>query len=847
MDVKVRLSATPANSTPPFDPWIIPPTRNEHNRSLLLPEPNKASVMNRSANEDFRLLGNRAQIAMILLGIALVIGSSNAEDDVQYNRDIRRILSDNCFACHGRDAEHREGGLRLDQREGALAEADSGERSIVPGDVSTSELYRRIISDDEDERMPPPDSNKTLTREEVDLVRRWIEQGATYQAHWSFVPPAKVTPPAVKAQQVNNDIDRFVFARLKREGLVPSPQANRRTLIRRVALDLTGLPPTPDEVDAFVNDQRPIDAAYEMVVDRLLKSPRYSEHMAYVWLDAARYADSDGYESDPLRNMWPWRDWVVWALNENMPYDQFVIEQLAGDLLPGATMRQRLATGFNRNHRLNNEGGILPEEWLVEYVADRAETTATVFMGLSWGCGRCHEHKYDPETQEDYYRLFAFFHNLPEKGSARGDSTAEPMLSVPRLANIETFEANDAALQELKKQLSEVAQDDTSIKDQIASLEKTQAQLLKTGAKVMVMADMPEPRQTHVLVRGAYNRPGKPVTMGTPTWLPLMEESWPKNRLGLARWLVDRRHPLTARVAVNRIWAQHFGIGLVKTQDDFGTQGEPPSHPDLLDYLALRFIETGWDVKELHKLIVMSSTYRQTSNVAATLDNAKSGYETDPENRLLARGPRIRLPAAVIRDQALAVSGLLVEQRGGPPVKPYQVAGLWREIIKGGPTYKRDTGDKLYRRSLYTLWRRAVKPPLMLLLDANERDTCKVSQQRTNTPLQALLLLNDVTFVEAARGLAERLIREGGDDVADRISYGMKLTTCRGPTAEELAILKEELESYRASYRTVPEAAKALIAIGESKPNAQIPAAELAAYTALARLLLNLDETITSE
>ncbi|MDP6468819.1 MAG: PSD1 and planctomycete cytochrome C domain-containing protein [Pirellulaceae bacterium] len=860
--------------------------------------------MNRSQNRSHRLSkdapGAGTQMAIVLMGIVLVAGVGHAADDVQYNRDIRRILSDNCLTCHGPDAKQREGGFRLDQRDSVLAEAESGERPIVPGDVSASELYLRMVSEDDDERMPPPDSNKTVTPEEVELIRRWIEQGAAYQSHWSFVPLAKVTPPPASAQRVVNDIDRFVLARLERDGFQPSPQADRRTLIRRVTLDLTGLPPTPDEVDAFVNDQKPTDVAYERVVDRLLKSPRYGEHMAYAWLDAARYADSDGYESDPLRNMWPWRDWVVWALNENMPYDQFIIEQLAGDLLPGATMRQRLATGFNRNHRLNNEGGILPEEWLVEYVADRAETTATVFMGLGWGCGRCHEHKYDPETQEDYYRLFAFFHNLPEKGSARGDSNAEPMLSVPRLSDIEKFEVDHAALQKVQQKLNQIAATDdfssqfqqwlaqlneeqltklpkelaklpvakwnekqrsqarrhfletsyeagSALQEQISSLQRKQSQMLKTGSKVMVMADMAQPRQTHILERGAYNRPGKPVTAGTPSWLPPMDESWPKNRLGLARWLVDQRHPLTARVAANRFWAHHFGVGLVKMQDDFGTQGELPSHPELLDYLALHFMESGWDVKGLHKLIVLSSTYRQTSDVAVSLRTTKRGYEFDPENRLLARGPRLRLPAAVIRDQALAVSGLLVEQRGGPPVKPYQVDGLWREIIKGGPTYKPDTGDKLRRRSLYTLWRRAVKPPLMMLLDANERDTCKVSQQRTNTPLQALLLLNDVTFVEAARGLAERLIREGGDNTADRIAYGMMQTTGRRPTDEESLILEGELESYRATYESAPDAAKALIAVGETKPDAELPAAELAAYTALARLLLNLDETITSE
>ena len=829
-----------------------------------------------------------------LLLMLAVAATAIQADEISFNRDIRPVLSDKCFACHGPDENHREGGLRLDQQENALAEADSGERPIVPGNVTASEVFRRIITGDPDERMPPADSSKDLTPEEVALIRHWIEQGAEYQSHWSFLPITKTMPPKTTSNWVINDIDRFVLSRLEREGLKPTSPADRRTLIRRVTLDLTGLPPTPTEVDAFVDDPNPISTAYEKLVDRLLASPRYGEHFASEWMDAARYADSDGYESDPLRNMWPWRDWVVWALNDNMPYDQFIIEQLAGDMLPDATIRQRLATGFNRNHRLNNEGGILPEEWLVEYVADRAETTAVVFMGLTWGCARCHDHKYDPQTQRDYYRMFAFFHNLPEKGSARGSTNAAPMMNVPQLSAIEDYESRLAPIAALQAELTELSQSSdvndafdqwleqldaeqqaklpkeiaevavakwnkkqratarhhfvstmhssgVSVQKQLSVLEKQQAKLLKTGANVMVMADMPEPRQTHILIRGAYDQPGQRVSAGTPSWLPPMDEALPKNRLGLARWLVDRRHPLTARVAVNRFWSHYFGVGLVKTQDDFGAQGEPPSHPGLLDHLALQFIDSDWNVKALHKQIVMSATYRQSARASSEL------FARDPENRLLARGPRFRLSAAVIRDQALAVSGLLVEQPGGPPVKPYQVDGLWREIIKGGPTYQRDAGDKLYRRSLYTLWRRAVKPPLMLLLDANQRDTCQVMQQRTNTPLQALLLMNEITFVEAAHGLAARLIIEGGESQQERVDYGVRLVTSRTPTDEELQILTEELENNMKSYRSNPEAAKQLIAIGESNPPAELDPAELAAYTALSRLLLNLDETVTKQ
>ncbi len=820
-----------------------------------------------------------------LLGV--LIGSTAVAKEVSFNRDVRPILSDKCFACHGPDSNARKADLRLDLRDSALT-------VIEPGKIDESELIHRITASDPDEVMPPVKFHKKISKQEVGILRDWVEQGAPYESHWSFIPLAAVTPPQVQSGDVFNAIDQFVLARLQNAGLNPASQADRRTLIRRVTLDLTGLPPTPAEVDDFVNDSDPLDVAYGKVVDRLLKSARYGEHMAYSWLDAARYADSDGYESDPLRNMWPWRDWVVWALNSNMPYDRFIIEQLAGDMLPGATMRQKLATGFNRNHRLNNEGGILPEEWLVEYVADRAETTATVFMGLTWGCARCHDHKYDPISQTDYYSLFAFFHKLPEQGSARGDRNAEPMMHSPPLPKIEEYEANQKALAPLKAEQSTLAaaqqftaqlkewivqlddaqrkklpkeiapvapdkwnakqkaaardyflknvhQETATLQKQIAVWEKRQAALLKAGAKVMVMADMAQPRKTHVLIRGAYDRPGEEVAAETPSWLPPMKKSAPRNRLGLAQWLVDPQHPLTARVAVNRIWTHHFGAGLVKTPEDFGSQGESPSHPALLDYLAASFIESGWDVKGLHKLIVMSRSYRQSSGMSQEL------LARDPENRLLARGPRERLAAAVIRDQALFLGGLLVEEMGGPAVKPYQPDGLWREIIKGGPTYKRDTGSKLYRRSLYSLWRRAVKPPLMMLLDANERDTCRVSQKRTNTPLQALLLLNDVVFVEAARGMGSRMMLEGGTTEPERITWGMRLATSRPPTSEELKILQEELTSYRQSFQANAVAAKALVNIGESKPNETLAVDELAAYTALARLLLNLDETITKE
>ncbi len=823
-----------------------------------------------------------AMILVVLLGHARA-GSA----EISFNRDIRPILSDKCFACHGPDARAREAELRLDVREEAL-------RVLSPGRPEESELLARVTAGDPDLVMPPRKTHKRITPREAERLREWIAAGAEYEPHWSFLPPRDIAPPPVDSEWVTNDIDRFIMQRLQRLGLQPSPLADRSTLIRRVTLDLTGLPPSPAEVTAFVNDPAPLDEAYERVVDRLLASPRLGEHLAWHWLDAARYGDSDGYESDPLRTMWPWRDWVVEAFNRNLPYDQFIIEQLAGDLLPQPTLRQRIATGFNRNHRLNNEGGILPEEWLVEYVCDRTETTATVFLGLTWGCARCHDHKYDPITQRDYYRLFAFFHNLPEIGNGFGASTAVPMLDVPRLEDLDAFlavqqeyepldreqravaEAEDfeprfqqwlsgldaAALESLPKELRETPRDKwkdkqlqaarehylrhvdpagRAVEERLAPVRKRSEELLRRGAKIMVMEELSQPRPTHILHRGAYDQPGEEVSMGTPPWLPPMQPDWPRNRLGLALWLVSPEHPLTSRVAVNRFWQLLFGTGLVKTPEDFGLQGEPPSHPELLDWLARRFIARGWDVKGLLKELVMSSTYRQSSVVSPEL------LERDPANRLLARGARYRLPAAVIRDQALAVSGLLVERMGGPPVKPYQPDGLWQDIIKGRPVYQRDKGEGLYRRSLYTLWRRAVKPPEMTLLDANERDVCTVSLRRTNTPLQALLLLNDVAFVEAARALGTRVLREGPPTDPERIDYACLLVLARPPRAEEQSLLRAELAAAREAYQARPAEAQALVSTGDSTVPQDVPMEELAAYTLVARILLNLDETITRQ
>jgi hypothetical protein len=810
---------------------------------------------------------------------------SPAGEAIGFATDIRPILSDHCFQCHGPDEATRAAGLRLDV-------AEEASHVLEAGDASASELFRRLTSEDPSQRMPPPDAAKQLKPGEIERIRTWIEQGARYEQHWSFQPiAAPPLPEVARTDWPINAIDHFVLSRLEQAGLSPADEAEPRTLLRRVTLDLTGLPPSPEQVEAFV--RRPDLAA---TIDRLMHSPRYGEHMAWRWLDAARYADSDGYESDPLRHMWPWRDWVVGAFNRHLPYDQFVIEQIAGDELEDASIDQVLATGFNRNHRLNNEGGVDPAEWLVEYVCDRAETTATVFMGLTWQCARCHDHKYDPITSKDYYQLFSFFHQLPERGNGRGASNAPPMLEVSHWTQLDELEAVQAELEPLQSELSalreaegfesafqdwrdSLAGEPSAVKglpkglqdtpaDQwkrkqirqardhylnrahppaqplrrrMRPLEKRLRALKASGAKVMVMGDREQPRETFVLTRGAFDQPAEQVFADTPSFLPPMDADLPKNRLGLARWLVDPQHPLTARVAVNRTWARFFGTGLVKTAEDFGSQGELPSHPQLLDHLARWLIDHDWDLQALQKLILTSATYRQSS--AVTPDK----LESDPENRLLCRGPRYRLPASVIRDQALAASGLLVEQIGGPPVKPYQPPGLWKEIIKGRVEYRRDRGEKLYRRSLYTLWRRAVKPPLMTLLDANGRDTCAVDLKRTNTPLQALLLLNDVTFVEHARALAARMIRESDGSDRGRIERGMRLLLARAPSEREAAILRDELERQRAFFRQQPDQAEALLRVGDWQPAATVSDVEWAATTCVARVLLNLDETLTKE
>ena len=1072
----------------------------------------------------------------LILTLGNLVGLSAAEPvagKVDFNRDIRPILSDVCFHCHGPDENQREADLRLDNKTGAFAKRD-GSTTIVPGKPGSSELIRRITSTDPDERMPPADADRKLNPQQIELFRRWIAQGAEWKQHWSFVAPKRQPLPTVKNKSwIANPVDAYILARLEREGLSPSPPADKTTLIRRVSLDLTGLPPTPAEIDAFLADDSP--NAYDKVVDRLLKSPRYGERMAVRWLDLARYADTSGYQNDGERFMWRWRDWVIEAFNNNMPFDQFTVEQMAGDLLPNPTLEQRIATAFHRNHRGNAEGGVIPEEFAVEYVVDRVETTATVWLGLTLGCTRCHDHKYDPFSQKEFYQLFAYFNNLPENGRAIKDGNSPPYIQAPtrsqrkqlaklrsQLAATETtfrklgpdidraqvtwekslntekqidwtvtenlvarfaldaearadqkpsfskkpgFSAptNDAKAsggrkpadafefkdgtptfapgklgraadldgkryidagdvgkfdffdkfscgawinpqgpqggmilsrmmdadlkrakgyrmrlrngklevslsvrwlddairvetvepvtadrwqhvmktydgsrlakgvkvyvdgkpQKLKVNLDGLNQtfqtddpfrigagggpvarfhgliDDVRLYnsslssaqvEQIANVEsinsivrtspdkrtgpqqrKLRAYFLAEQAPqpirdahrslvslriqtatfieelptVMVMQEMETPRETFLLKRGEYDKHGEQVQRGTPVSLHSLRDGAPNNRLGLARWLVDESNPLTARVTVNRYWEMLFGTGIVKTVEDFGSQGEAPTHPELLDWLAVEFVSPQtksakpWDVKAILKTMVMSAAYRQSSKVTPAL------LEKDPENRLLARGPRFRLTAETIRDQALFVSGLMVEKRGGPSVKPYQPAGLWKEIATS-TGYPQDHGEKLYRRSMYTFWKRTVAPPSMVAFDAAAREACQARRARTNTPLQALTLLNETAFVEAARVLAERTMTEAGT-TTDRVTRAYRLAMSRRPSPVELRILSAGYDAHLAHYQKNPDATLKVISIGESKRNEKLSPTELAAWTAITGLILNLDEVVTKE
>jgi len=810
-----------------------------------------------------------------------------ATEKPDFAREVLPILSEHCFSCHGPDAGSRKADLRLDTAAGAA-------RVIVPGRSGESELMRRLLSPEADELMPPPRAKKPLSAGQIAILQRWIDSGANWGQHWAFAPIRRPTVPLVSEESWprRNPIDAFIQARLRPAGLMPSPEADRATLIRRLSLDLTGLPPTPEEVAEFRNDSRP--DAYERLVDRLLASPRFGERMAWEWLDAARYADSNGYQGDMERTMWPWRDWVVNAFNNDLPFDQFTILQLAGDLLPNATTEQILATGFLRNHMINGEGGRIPEENRVDYVMDMTETVGTVWLGLTLNCCRCHDHKFDPIQQEEYYRMFAFFNQTPITGGGR-EGQMPPVLELPSAEEQAKLREHTEKAAELARKLSHIEGErfpalagkgktaadaeaahslPTAIRDalKVPTENRTTSQLsqllqyfqkaepdsdytraiqelyqqvsrreaVNRGiARVMVMRDQPVRRETYILDKGLYNKPTRQVEAGTPAVLPplpSMSATQPLNRLDLARWLVSPEHPLTRRVIVNRFWQQIFGVGLVKTPEDFGVQGARPSHPELLDWLAAEFLARNWSVKQLLKLMVMSHTYRQQSKIV---------NHADPENRLLSRGPRYRLPSWMIRDQALYVAGLLVEKRGGRPVNPYQPPGIWEEATFGTKKYQQDHGEGLYRRSLYTFWRRIIGPTLFF--DVGSRQTCTVKVTRTNTPLHALITMNDVTYAEAARVLAEKLLLGEARTDTERLERLYLRVLSRSPRAEEMPILLAGLQRLRQQYQGDPAAADRLVKVGEFPRSMAVAAIEHAAWTNLCLNVLNLDETLTRE
>lgn len=926
-------------------------------------------------------------------------------------REVRPLLSDRCFACHGPDEHNRKANLRLDTEEGAAAVLKSGK------------LLARISHEKKGLRMPPPGAPE-LTAPQIATIKSWVEQGAEWKNHWSFIPPKHVDPPAVKSAWAKNEIDRFILARLEKEGLKPSPEADKATLLRRVAFDLTGLPPTTAELDAFLADRSA--NAYEKVVDHLLASPRFGERMAMPWLDLSRYADTHGYHIDSQRDMWAWRDWVVSAFNRNMPYNQFAIWQLAGDLLNNPTREQKLATGFNRNHMINFEGGAIPEEYHVEYVVDRVEASANAFLGLTMGCARCHDHKYDPIRQKEFYRFFAFFNTVNEKGLDGTKGNAMPILPLPdasqkaeldgmnrRIGELEAwmderdvpslregwelskpsfpaapkadekgtaaasmrmrlngrldivdgiplieqptytlwvdggmavgrnrrgsylflksgntvYKTKDyivtgdwqhvavnlgsepklwvdmkpmvlerAASNEVPKLLVRGTKEDLrlfsrpltqdeirvlaideparaalevatekrnrdqklmllayffehgtsdSVRNANRELESLYKQREELGYEIptsMAMMEMGIPRETKVLARGDYRNGTDVVTPGVPSFLPPLPKGAPQTRLGLAEWLTSPDHPLFARVAVNRFWQMYFGTGIVKTVEDFGSQGEYPVHPELLDWLATQFRDSGWDIKAMQKKIVMSATYQQVSKSTPALQ------EKDPENRLLARGPRFRLPAEMIRDNALAVSGLLNAKMGGPGVHPYQPKGVWEDIAYGdtfsSQIYVQDHGEGLYRRTMYTFWKRTAPPPSLVTFDAPDREKCAARRTLTNTPLQALVLLNDPTYVEASRALAARMMKEGGNDP---LGWAFRDVLARKPDTKERSLLTAQWKDQLGVYQNYPEGAAKLLSNGESAVPAGLDKARLAAWTTVASVILNLDETVTKE
>jgi hypothetical protein len=814
-------------------------------------------------------------------GSARAVAQASSAGKIQYARDIQPILSAHCFTCHGPDEKTRKAGLRLDVQEMATRKLRSGSRAVVPGDVKASELVARIFATDPEERMPPAKGTKALKAAEKQMLKRWIEEGAAYQRHWAFVPPVRPPLPAVRDRAwPRTAVDYFLLARMEASGLKPSPEADRYTLARRVTLDLTGLPPTLQAVDRFVNDKSP--DAYERFVDTVLESPAYGERWAQTWLDLARYADSNGYATDAPRTIWKYRDWVIDAINRNLPFDQFTIEQIAGDLLPGATQEQILATAFHRNTLTNDEGGTSDEEFRVAAVVDRVNTTMQVWMGMTLACAQCHDHKYDPFSQEEYFRLFAIF-NQSEDADRSDNSPLLSTIAPEELKRKTTLEAEIAGLEkellrpsaaldkaqpaweakaikekvpnsiktilaldvkkrsdaqkvELTKYYRALAPEMKKTQDRLTAVRKELTTVIEV--KTPIMRDLPaaQKRVTKIHIRGNFLDQGKEVRPDVPALFHALPKDRPVDRLALARWLVAPENPLTARVAVNRYFEQIFGHGLVETPDDYGIRGKLPLHPELFEWLASDFVAQKWDVKKLLKMLVTSAAYRQVSQVTAALQ------ERDPDNRLLARGPRFRIPAEVIRDQALFVSGLLSIKLHGPPVRPPQPKIGLNAAFGPGTDWQTSAGEDKYRRALYTQWRRTTPYPSMITFDAPSRNVCTIARPRTNTPLQALVTLNDPVYVEAAQALARRMVKEGGPSVGTRLTYGFRLCLVRPPRDAEMARLVSLYQQAREQYQQYPKEAQQIATEPLGPLPAGMDAAELAAWTVVANVLLNLDE-----
>lgn len=816
-------------------------------------------------------------LVLALMGLCVTqraVDGAEETGDIQFNRDIRPILAENCFQCHGPDAGTREADLRLDTQAGLFGESASGEMAIVPGRADQSELFRRITASEDYERMPPDDSNKSLTDGEIELVRNWIAQGAQWQGHWAFFPPQRTKPPSIDGDAWSrNPLDRFILARLASEGLASSAAADRITLIRRLSFDLTGLPPRLEEVQAFVDDDRPF--AYERLVDRLLASPHYGERMAIHWLDLVRFADSGGYHSDTEHSISPYRDYVIEAFNGNLPFDCFTREQLAGDLLPNPTLQQRVASGYNRLNKTTEEGGAQAGEYLVKYAADRVRTTAGTWLGLTLGCAECHDHKYDPVSTKDFYSFAAFFADVKERGVySRGGR--EPELPVPTETQAAHVARIEAEIAKLQQSLTTGGNDPSeeaiaAVPTQIDELKGKRSAIEKQMTRTMVTVSV-DPREIRILPRGNWlDHSGDVVSPALPTYFggtdeasedeaeeatveieqiqideksvegeAVEEVAEPRlTRLDLADWFTSPDNPLTARVFVNRLWELFYGTGLSKQLDDLGTQGEWPTHPELLDWLAVEFRESGWDVKHMVRLLVTSSTYRQSSFTSESLGRI------DPLNRFYARQSRWRLDAEMIRDNALAVSGLLTDRVGGRSVKPYQPAGYWSHLNFPKRKWAHDTGPNQYRRGLYTHWQRTFLHPSLLAFDAPSREECTAQRTVSNTPKAALTLLNDPTYVEGARVFAVRILTEGGSEARNRIRWAWQEAVSREPEDREIELLLSLLEANRNVYEQDADSARGLLEVGLSPTPPEFDAVEIAAWTSVARALFNLNEFIT--